>query len=87
MANYRKRVINCSKMLKKLPFLNTHEQTLVTDEYIRIRERLKDFGTPHVIRSTMVSRVCELELVWPSYGLFNVTVSIYEMRFVLNTLY
>ena len=35
MANYRKRAINHSKMLK-LPFLNTHEQTLVADEYIRI---------------------------------------------------
>ena len=38
--------------------LKTREQTLVTDEYIRIRERLKNFCTPHVIRSTMVSRVC-----------------------------
>ena len=30
---------------------------LVVGEYIRIRERLKDICTPHVIRSTMVSRV------------------------------
>ena len=36
MANYRKRAINCLKMLKKLPFLNTRGQTLVSDEYIRI---------------------------------------------------
>ena len=40
MANYRKRAINCLKMLKRLPFLNTYEQTLISDEYIRIRERL-----------------------------------------------
>ena len=43
---------------KYLQFLNTREQMLVADEYIRIRELLRDFGTPHVIRSMMVSRVC-----------------------------
>ena len=41
MANYRKRAINCLKTLKLLPFLNTCEQTLVANEYIRIRERLR----------------------------------------------
>ena len=58
MANYRIKAINRLKTLKKLPFLNTREQMLVLDEYIRIQEQLKQFCTPHVIRSTMVSRVC-----------------------------
>ena len=56
MANYRKRAVNCLKTLKNLPFLNTREQTLVLDEYIRIQERLKHFCAPH----TMVSRVCDV---------------------------
>ena len=36
-------------------FLNTCKQLLVVDENIRIRDRLKDFWTPHVIRSTMMT--------------------------------
>ena len=50
-ANYQKRAI-------KLPFLTTHEQTLVSAEYIRIQAQLKDSCTPQVIRNTMVSRFC-----------------------------
>ena len=37
-ANYRKRATNHLKTLKQLLFLNTREQTLVTDEYIRIQQ-------------------------------------------------
>ena len=45
-------------VLKCLPYLSTHEQTCTADKYIKIQEKLKDFCTPHVIRSTMVSRSC-----------------------------
>ena len=52
-----------------MPLLNTREQTLVADEYIRIREWLNDLCTSHVIRSTVVCKVCKLELAWLTYGL------------------
>ena len=63
-------------MLKYLLFLTDHELTLIADEYIRIQEQLKHFCTPHMIRSTMVPRFCLFELVWPSYGFCNFTLSI-----------
>ena len=37
-----------------IAILTADEVTLVADKYIRIQERLIDFGTPYVIRSMMV---------------------------------
>ena len=41
-ANYRKSYLMALNA-QKLTFLTTRELTLVSDEYIRVRERLKDF--------------------------------------------
>ena len=68
-----------------MPFLSTREQTLIVNEYIRIWEWLNDFCTPHVIRSTIVSRICKLDLSWPSYGFCKVTVSfLWNVLFVVS---
>ena len=68
-------------MLKLLPFLTTHEQILISDEYIRIQEQLKDFCIPHVIKSTTVPRFCYTESVRPSYDPLNSLEVFYEMDF------
>ena len=68
-------------MFKLLPFLITHEQTLISDEYIRIREQLKDFCIPHVVKSITVPRFCYVELVQPSYDPLNSLEVFYEMHF------
>ena len=61
---------NCRKVAENAKInaiLNTGEQLLVSDKNIRIQDRLKDFQTLHVIRSTLMPSICESELVWPSY--------------------
>ena len=70
---------NCHKVAENAKInaiLNTCKQLLVSDENIGIRDRLKYFRTPHVIRSTLMPSICKSELVWPSYSLCKITVSI-----------
>ena len=52
-----------------MPFLHIHRQLLMADENIIILDQLKDFWTPHVIRSTMMPSFCKLELAWLNYSL------------------
>ena len=64
---------NCHKAAENAKInavLNTRKQLLVSDENIRIRDRLKYFRTPHVIRSTLMPSIFKSELVWLSYGLW-----------------
>ena len=77
---------NCHKAAENARInavLNTRKQLLVLDENIGIRDRLKYFRTPHMIRSTLMPSICESELVWPSYGLCKITVCFF-MKCVLH---
>ena len=83
---------NCHKAAenaKIIAVLNTHKQLLVSDKNIRIRDRLKNFRTPHMIRSTLMLSFCKLELVWPSCSLFKITVSslwnaLFTLSFIMH---
>ena len=55
--------------------LTTREQTLVTNEYIRIRPRQQDIRTPHVMGNTMIPSLRRLELLQPSYRPYKNTES------------
>ena len=65
--------------------LNTHKWLPVSGKNIRIRDQLKDFWTPHVIRSTLIPSICKSKLVWPSYSICKITVSfLWNVFFVLS---
>ena len=69
---------NCHKAAENAKIhaiLSTRKQLLVSDENIAIRDWLKYFRTPHMIRSTLMPSICKSELVWPSYGLCEITTS------------
>ena len=57
-------------------------------KYVRIWEWLKDSCTPHVIKSTMVSRFCQLELAWPAWLTYAFVMSLsilWNTFFVLSS--
>ena len=68
--------------------LTTREQTLVTNEYIRIRTRQQDIRTPHVMGNTMIPSFRRLELLQPSYRPYKNTESffikrVFTLRFIM----
>ena len=65
-------------------FLTTRELTLVSDEYIRIWERLKEFYTPHMMRNTMVLVFANSSYRGQVMAFVSLLQVFYEMRFVLS---